>query len=185
MSDVYLAFGILLSLGLVFPGLIITWWLLFPGLNSRAERRLAYNPILTFAVGLFLTLAITVIVLVLVNVPLPGASFLAAALVICILAVAAVGAAGLTSWLARRLRRRTNPGLSEAGSFLRAVVALELAAAFPLVGWFLFIPLCIIVCLGAASLALLGGEPQRQVTPAADPATTTGTMTPAGATDVA
>jgi hypothetical protein len=183
MSDVYLAFGILLSLGLVFPGLITTWWLLFPGLTSRAERRVSVRPILAFAVGAFLTITITVMVLILVNVPLPGANFLAAALVVGALAIATVGAAGLTSWMASRLRERTNPGLSEAASFLRAVVALELAAAFPIIGWFLFIPLCVIVSLGAASLALFGSKSQHQAAPAAESAVTTGTMQTAGATD--
>ncbi len=182
MSDVYLGFGLALALALVFPGLIITWWLLFPGLTSRAEQRLAHNPILTLATGLLLTLTTTVIVLILLNLPLPGASFLGAALAICVLAFAAIGAAGLTAWLARRLRQRTNPGLSEAGSFLRAVVALELAAAFPVIGWFLFIPLCIIASLGAASLSLLGGQPQPQTAPTLEPIPTAPT---AGATDVA
>ena len=131
MSDVYLGFGLTLSLGLVFPGLITTWWLLFPGLTGRAEGRLAYNPILTFAVGAFLTLLITVIVLILVNAPLPGANFLAVALVVSVLAMAAVGAAGLTSWMAARLRERTNPGLSEAASFLRASAGLGLPGYSP------------------------------------------------------
>lgn len=177
MSDVYLGFGLTLALGLVFPGLIITWWLLFPGLSGRAERRLAYNPILTFTVGAFLTLLITVIVLILANLPLPGANFLAAALVVGALAFAAVGAAGLTGGLAARLRQRAAPGLSEAASFLRAVVALELAAAFPIIGWFLFVPLCIAICLGAASLALIGGAARQ---PAREPIVT---VTAVGAAD--
>ena len=167
MSDVYLGFGLALALALVFPGLIITWWLLFPGLTGRAEERLVHNPILTFATGSFLTLTVTIIVIILVNVPLPGANFLAAALVVVALAFAAVGAAGLTGKMAARLRQRAAPGLSEAASFLRAVVALELAAAFPIVGWFLFVPLCIVICLGAACLALIGGaagEPVREPT---------------------
>ena len=90
--------------------------------------------------------------------------------------------AGLTSWMAARLRERTNPGLSEAASFLRAVVALELAAAFPIIGWFLFVPLCIVMSLGAASLALIGGEPRRQPTPTREPAET---VTAVGAADAA
>lgn len=155
MSDVYLGFGILLSLGLVFPGLIFTWWLLFPGPAARAEVRLAQAPGRTFLMGLLLSLTITITVLVLVSLPLPGARVLAAALVLGALAVAAVGAAGLVNWMAQRLQARSHSALSPAAAFLRAVVALELAAAFPFVGWFLFIPLCLIFCLGAAGLALL------------------------------
>ncbi|MBK8990102.1 MAG: hypothetical protein IPM39_29245 [Chloroflexi bacterium] len=155
MSDVYAVFGTLLALGIAFPGLIFTWWLLFPGPVSRAETQLTHTPGRTFFWGLLLVFLLTAAVLVLVNLPLPGGNFTAVALVIFSLAVAAVGAAGLTHWMAQQLRQRSNPGLSAAGGFLRAVVALELAAAFPIIGWFLFIPLCLVLSLGAAVHALI------------------------------
>lgn len=169
MSDVYLGFGILLSLGIVFPGLIFTWWLLFPAATARAEMRLARMPGRTFFFGLLLNLVVTVLVLILVNVPLPGANLTAIVLVLSTLAIAAVGAAGLTGWMSQRLRERSQAGLSPAAAFLRAVVALELAAAFPILGWFLFIPLCLIFCLGAAGLALLRRGPHRQPAAADEP----------------
>lgn len=160
MSDVYAVFGTLLALGIAFPGLIFTWWLLFPGPVSRAEARLTHTPGRAFFSGLLLVFLLTVVVVALVNLPLPGANFTAVALVVITLAVSAVGAAGLTHWMAQRLRERSNPGLSPAGGFLRAVVVLELAAAFPIIGWFLFIPLCLILSLGAAVLALMSRRPR-------------------------
>ncbi len=155
MSDVYAVFGTLLALGIVFPGLIFTWWLLFPDAVNRAETRLTHAPGRTFLFGLLLTFILTVLIVILANLPLPGANVTAVALLVIALAVAAVGAAGLTNRMAQRLRQKSNPGLSPAGSFLRAVVVLELAAAFPIIGWFLFIPLCLIISLGAAGLVLL------------------------------
>jgi len=155
MSDVYAIFGTLLALGIVFPGLIFTWWLLFPGPVTRAEARLTHTPGRAFLFGLLLTFILTILVLILANLPLPGANVTAVALIIVTLAIAAVGAAGLTQWMAQRLREKSKPGLSTAGGFLRAVVVLELAAAFPIIGWFLFIPICLIISLGAAGLALI------------------------------
>jgi hypothetical protein len=181
MSDVYAVFGTLLALGIAFPGLIVTWWLLFPAAVGRAEERLAPAPGRTFFIGLLLTFVLTILVLILANAPLPGARVTAVILVIVTLAIATIGAAGLTNHLARRLRERTNPGLSPAGSFLRAVVALELAAAFPIIGWFLFIPLCLILCLGAAALALLRRDP-RAIGSADEPRIL---IQPTGAGDVA
>jgi hypothetical protein len=162
MSDVYLGFGFALSLGIVFPGLIFTWWLLFPHQASRAEVRLVESPGRTFFFGLALALGITVVVLIMANLPLPGANVMAIGLVVITLATAAIGTAGLTNRLAQQLRERSNPGLSPANSFLRAVVALELAAIFPIIGWFLCIPLCLISSLGAAGLALVSHRSRRQ-----------------------
>jgi hypothetical protein len=163
MSDVYAVFGTLLALGIAFPGLIVTWWLIFPTPVSRAEEQLTRAPGRTFFMGLLLTFVLTILVIILANVPLAGARATAVILVIVTLAFATIGAAALTNRLAGRLRERTNPGLSPAGGFLRAVVALELAAAFPIIGWFLFIPLCLILCLGAATLALLRRGPYTTV----------------------
>jgi hypothetical protein len=165
MSDVYAVFGTLLALGIAFPGLIFTWWLLFPVATARAEARLAHMPGRSFFFGLLLTLILTILVLILANLPLPGTNLLAGGLVIGALAVAAVGAVGLTNRMAQRLRERSGAGLSAAGSFLRAVVLLELAAAFPIIGWFLFIPLCLVTCLGVAGLALLRRVPHDELRP--------------------
>jgi hypothetical protein len=154
MSDVYAVFGTLLALGIVFPGLIFTWWLLFPNLTARAEARLAQTPGRTFFFGLLLAIVITVMVLILLNLPLPGANFFAVVMVLGALAVAAVGMAGMTNRLAQRLRDKSNAGISPAGGFLRAIIVLELAAAFPFLGWFFFIPLCLVISLGAAGFSL-------------------------------
>ncbi len=169
MSDVYAVFGTLLALGIAFPGLIFTWWLLFPGPAGRAEARLAHTPGRAFSFGLLLSVIVAVLVIILANLPLPGANLAAAGLVIITLAVAAVGAVGLTSQMAQRLSERSQAGLSPAAAFLRAAVALELAAAFPIIGWFLLIPLCLILCLGAAGLALLRRAPRRQQAPTSEP----------------
>lgn len=169
MSDVYAIFGTLLALGIAFPGLIFTWWLLFPGPVARAETRLTRTPGRAFLFGLLLILVTTSLVLMLANLPLPGANMFSAGLILATLAVAAVGTAGLVNQMAWRLRDRSRARLSPAGSFLGAVVTLELAAAFPILGWFLFIPFCLIFCLGAAGLSLISRGPRRQTMVADEP----------------
>jgi hypothetical protein len=43
---------------------------------------------------------------------------------------------------------------------VRGAVALELAAVFPLIGWFVFIPVTFIMALGAFLFALVGWMPR-------------------------
>lgn len=160
MADVQAVFGTLLALGIVFPGLLMTWWLLFPNLVTRAENRIAHNPWWSFFVGLGVAIFFGLPSLVLAQAGIPFANFTAAAAVLGALAFAGLGAAGLTSWIALRLINRSNSGLSQSAAFLRSAVLLELAAAFPLIGWFIFIPLVLTLSLGAATLALFKRRPR-------------------------
>ena len=64
--------------------------------------------------------------------------------------------------MGRRLLSRSNEKTSEAAGFLRGAIALELAAAFPVIGWFLAIPLLSFCSLGAAAFAGLGWMPRGQ-----------------------
>jgi hypothetical protein len=49
---------------------------------------------------------------------------------------------------------------------VRGAVVLELAAAFPFIGWFIIIPLTLIASLGATVFALLRWMPKAKATPA-------------------
>jgi hypothetical protein len=49
------------------------------------------------------------------------------------------------------------------GAFLRGAAALELAAAFPVLGWFIVIPLAIIASLGATAFAVLHWMPANRL----------------------
>ena len=71
----------------------------------------------------------------------------------------------MAGMMGQRLRPRSSENASEAASFLRGAIALELAAAFPVIGWFLAIPLITLCSLGAASFAVLGWMPQSMVAP--------------------
>jgi hypothetical protein len=79
--------------------------------------------------------------------------------VLGLLAFTSLGAAGLATLMGQRLHH-LGLNSSAAGATIRGAVALELAAAFPLIGWFIFIPLAFIVALGATLFALLGWMPR-------------------------
>jgi hypothetical protein len=165
MADVSAIFGILLSLGIVFPGLLTAWWLLFPATVERARLRLDRTPWQCFWLGGVAAAGLVIPVAVLLALPVGLAKLAGWGTISLALAVASLGAAGLAAKMARRLRE---DGGAPLGSFVRAAVALELAAAFPVLGWFIVIPLAIVTALGASLFALL------RWTPAPVPETATG-----------
>jgi len=167
MADVYAVFGTLLALGIVFPGMLVAWWLLFPRIVARASRAVDRSPWSSLGIGLALAVIIGLLAGLLGAIPLGFFKFLSLLLIACTLGLASVGAAGVAGLLGSRLAERSGRKLSPFAGFLRGALALELAAAFPLIGWLLTIPLVTLISLGAAARSLL--SPSRAEQPAAAP----------------
>lgn len=170
MADVYAVFGTLLALGIVFPGLLLTWWLLFPVSVEHARARMAITPWRCLGMGVLGSFAFGFPIALLLGLPLGPAKFLGSVLLFGGLALASVGAAGLAAVMGDRLAGQSGGKLTPAGGLVRGALALELAAAFPLIGWFLVIPLVAVSGLGAACFALLRWGPRPSGQPAAEPA---------------
>lgn len=168
MADVAAVFGTMLAVGLALPGLLLTWRLLLPGVSGRAEERLSRTPWLCLGLGLAALSAALIPLVILFNLPagLQAAGFAGTFL---LLAITSLGAAGLAGLMGERLRQL---GLSASGvgATVWGAVALELAVAFPLVGWFILLPLAFSLSLGAALFALLGWLPRPRRTGVAAPA---------------
>ncbi len=160
MADVYAIFGTLLALGIAFPGMLSAWWLLFPRTVEGARLRIHHTPWRAFWMGLAILFVAGIPIFILIALPFGPAKFVGATLAFLILAVASLGAAGIAAEMGDRLGSKRGDQLSATGAFIRAAVALELAAAFPLVGWFIVIPLTVIVSIGATTFALLGWIPR-------------------------
>ncbi len=171
MADVYAVFGTLLALGIVFPGMLTAWWLLFPEVVDRARARIVYTPWRTFFMGVAVALVLSIPIAILFALPFGPAKLFAAVLLMGVLGVASFGAAGIAAAMSAALLRRTEDSMPPGRAFLAGAVALELAAAFPGIGWFLVIPLTLISSLGAAVLALLGWQatPEQALAPEAVP----------------
>ena len=157
MSDVTAIFGILLSLGIVFPGFLTAWWLLFPTVVERARMRLEQTPWQCFWIGGVATAMIVIPTVILIALPIGPAKLAGWLGIATSLTVASVGAAGLAALMARRLQGESR--LSPAAAFVRAAVVLELAAALPVIGWLVVVPVAIVVSLGATVFALLRWQP--------------------------
>jgi hypothetical protein len=165
MADISAVFGILLFLGIAFPGFLTALYLLFPATVERARLRLDRTPWLCFFIGGLLTAVFAIPIVILFALGNGVTQFLGWALLFIILTIASIGAAGLASKMGERFSARSSNTVTPIGAFVRGAIALELAAAFPVIGWLIFIPIAIVVSLGATAFALLRWVP-RSVTQA-------------------
>ena len=165
MADVFAVFGTLLAIAIALPALLLTWRLLLPGITNRAETRVGQTPWLCFFIGVTFLVAAAIPLIVLFNLPWGGFQVMGFIGIFVLMAVASLGAAGLAGLLGQRMQ---GLGLSASavGATLRGAVAMELAAAFPIIGWFIFIPLTFVVVFGAALFALVGWVPRPKPRPA-------------------
>ncbi|MFQ5942544.1 MAG: hypothetical protein ACE5JF_03215 [Anaerolineales bacterium] len=159
MADVYAVFGTLVALGIIFPGMLFAWSLIFPGSVGKASSRIESTPGRCIALGIALVVPIGFTAAILFAIAAGPANFLGAVVIVGALAFASLGASGMAAMMGSRLLPRSKENTSEAAGFLRGAIALELAAAFPVIGWFLAIPLITLCSLGAAAFAALGWMP--------------------------
>jgi hypothetical protein len=154
MADILAIIGVLVLVGGAQAGLVITVCLMFPARVEAASVHLEQHPWRSLLLGSGAVLLLALPVMVLVSLPAGVAKFLGWALAVAVLALSAIGAAGLTRLLAHRMAAQ---GLAEAGSLgtlVRTSLALELASLLPIVGWFVVLPAVTAAAFGASLQAL-------------------------------
>ena len=117
-----------------------------------------------------LTAAIAIPSAVLFVIPNGAVRFAGWVLITLALSFSSLGAAGLAGKMGERLGLRSGNTISPAAAFVRGALALELAAAFPIIGWFIFIPLAVVTSLGASAFAVLRWTRARSLRPRPIPA---------------
>jgi hypothetical protein len=165
MADISAIFFILLILGVAFPAMLTAGWLLFPSVVARSQVRVERTLTRTFWMGLIIVIALGIPIVILLALPFGPAKFLGWILLAASLALSSIGSAGIAAHLADRLAQQSS--LAGLSAFVRGAVLLELAAFFPVIGWFFLWPLLIITAFGATGYALLNWMPREktQVSP--------------------
>lgn len=163
MSDVIAIFNTLLITGLAFPGMLTTWSLLFPNFVNRASKRVERTPGATFWMGFVGTILFAIPISILLAMPFAPAKFFGWIGIFIALTFASFGAAGVAALMGSRLARRVRPEMSEMATFVWGAVAFEFSAVFPVLGWFIIIPLGIITSMGATIFALFNWMPKTQL----------------------
>ncbi len=161
MADISAIFFILLIISVAFPCMLTGWWLLFPSLITRAQTRVEKSLARSFWLGLITLIAMTIPIVLLLALPIGPAKFAGWILLAASLALSSIGSAGIAAHLGEQMRRAGN-GFTTLGGFMRGAVILELAAFFPILGWFFLWPLALITALGATTFALLNWMPREK-----------------------
>jgi hypothetical protein len=143
IGDVLGIVAFLTGLGGTGWAMTVAMGLLFPEQAARASEATkgAFVRGLVPLLGLFLGV-------VMLSLPVPGMKLLGWVVLLGILALAALGLAGLSRVAGHRLMA-LQPEMGEYPAFLRGAGFLVTASLFPLLGWFLFAPVAFIVALGA------------------------------------
>jgi hypothetical protein len=86
--------------------------------------------------------------MILFNLPSQFTQVLGWIWVVVVLAAASLGAAGLAAEIGLRMNWKNDGQFQSLGAFLRGAVLIELASAFPVIGWLLIIPIGTLTSLG-------------------------------------
>ncbi len=163
MADISAIFFILLIISVAFPSMLTAWWLLFPSVVARAQTRVEKTLARTFWLGLVIVIALAIPIIILLALPFGPAKFLGWILLAASLTLSSIGCAGIAAHLGERMRQMDN-NYSPLNAFVRGSIILELAAFFPVLGWFFLWPLALITAFGATGFALLNWMPRGIVT---------------------
>lgn len=163
MSDKLTVLGSLILLGLSYPAALTAWWLLFPERVEKARVKIVEEPRKSFWFGVLAALIAAV----------PGVFFFAVQAqffhilgwiwLSFVLGTASLGSAGVAAELGLRVNWRNDGSFLSLGAFLRGALIWELAAALPLIGWLIIIPVGTLISLGGF-IRTLGREkvPQQE-----------------------
>ena len=161
MADISAIFFILLIISMAFPAMLSAWWLLFPALITRAQTRIEKSLARSFWLGLVIVIALTIPIVILLALPFGPAKFIGWILIAASLALSSIGSAGIAAHLGERMKQAGN-NYTSLSAFVRGSVVLELAAFFPVLGWFFLMPLALITAFGATGFALLNWLPREK-----------------------
>lgn len=162
MTDVYIVVFTLAGILLSLPALLVALNLLLPKVTTNTAARLAKTPGRSFALGIPVTAVFLLWIVIAGQVPFGPARATAFLAAVIGMGLGTIGAAGMARLLGERLKPISGAP-STLTSLVRGAVVYELACLFPLVGWFLFIPLAGMMVVGAAVFGILGWLPRPQI----------------------
>jgi len=154
MADTMAIFFVILGLLLAFPGLWVLCRGLWPRTVAKAVAVCDKGLIKPFLAGLPLTAVMIFSAAVLGNLG-PAGKIAAVAMVCLYLMIANSGVAGLVTVVGERLASGNIDSPQPWRATLRGGVVLGLASLLPILGWFVILPVALIIGCGANLLSLL------------------------------
>lgn len=153
IGDVLGVVAALVGLGLTSWALMVSCGLLFPNRVNRAMLVAESRPWKNIGIGA-LTLLPGFFGVLMLGAPFPGVKLIGWTLILTVLGIGAIGAAGL-GHLAGKSLARMAPEMGEYPAFVRGCGFLVTASMLPLLGWFAFGPVTLLAALGSGARSLL------------------------------
>ena len=154
MADTLAIFFVILGLLLAFPGLWLLCRGLWPNVVAGAANRCRKGLIKPILIGAPLSAALIVFAIIVAKLP-GGVGGIVSAAIICAFAmISNAGVAGFATCIGERLASPADAARPWKAT-LRGGVVLELSYLMPVLGWFVILPLSIIIGCGAATLSLI------------------------------
>jgi hypothetical protein len=149
VADVLMWFLLIMGTYVVF----ISYWLasqaLFPDLTSRCRQRIAGAPFRHALLGFACAIPAAIAGVYLLNRPSAVLKFAGAALLLLLVLAGLVGSSGLAAQIGLGLVANPTDETQPWRRVLRGGMVLGLTFVFPLIGWFLILPLSLIMGAGA------------------------------------
>jgi hypothetical protein len=151
IGDVLAVVAMLTGFGVTAWALMVSCGLLFPQKVDAARRAAQNSPWKNFGLG------IAVLIPGLLGVPMLGAApavkLVGWLLILSVLSIGAIGAAGV-GHLAGKSLTRMSGDMPEYPAFVRGCAFIVTASMLPVLGWFVFGPAALLVALGSGAKAL-------------------------------
>ena len=158
IGDVVAVVAILAGLGVTGWATVVGLAFALPGATARSRARIESDAGGVGIVGV-LWLLVPIFGLILMNVPNPLVKLVGTVVSSASLLIAAIGAAGLASLVGDRISSAS--GLSTYAGVVKGAGFLAAAVQLPIVGWFVALPVVLLIGLGAGFPAVLAGRRSR------------------------
>jgi hypothetical protein len=159
---------LLAVVGLCLIALMLVLAALFPTVAGQSRAAALASPRRAFFIGLANYLLLGGISLLLFSIGNELISVIGLVIVAFLSAVSAIGLTGVVTLIGERLAQMGERPMSRLKQVTIGTLALALAGLLPFFGWFLFIPIVLMVSFGAATLAWRSrkkqSKPQPEVT---------------------
>jgi hypothetical protein len=157
IGDSFSVVATLAGIAVTVASFTITCALLFPAKVDAARSEISLHSGRSFGMGLVAFLG-GVFSLIVLNMPLPALKLVGLMGLAAYFGLVAIGSAGVAKLCSERIMSLSDGKATPFSSFIQATSYIVIAGMLPILGWFLFAPLLMLVSGGAGLKAVLRKE---------------------------